>query len=241
MGWMDLPRPFVAARLLRRYQRFLVDVELDTGDVVTAHCPNPGRMAGLATPGLRVWLWHKPEGRSKLRYGLLLIEADGTLVGIDTGRPNALACEALTAHRIPELAGYPLLRREVAYGQERSRIDLLLQDPRCGCCWVEIKNVHWRVGDYARFPDAVTARGAKHLRELKERVAIGERAVMLYVVQRSDCTVFGLADRTDPAYARACRDAATAGVEMLCYRCHVTLDGITLERRLPVDLETPEP
>ena len=236
---MDLQRPLVEGRLLRRYKRFLADVELAGGEVVTVHCPNPGRMAGLDAPGSRVWLKAAASGRA-LRFGLELVEADGVLVGINTGYPNALVREALALGLIPELADYATLRPEVRYGSERSRIDLLLEDPLRGRCWVEIKNVHWKVGRFARFPDAVTTRGAKHLRELQAQVAIGGRAVMVYVVQRDDCAVFGLADRTDPAYALACRQAVAAGVEVVCYACTVTPEAIRLERPLPVDLEAPE-
>ncbi len=236
---MNLHDALVEGRLVRRYKRFLADVELASGEVVTVHCPNPGRMAGLDATGSRVWLKPAPAGR-KLAFGLELVEADGTLVGINTNHPNALVREALATDLIAELRGYASLRSEVRYGSERSRIDLLLEDPARPRCWVEVKNVHWRVGSFARFPDAVTSRGAKHLRELRAQVAIGDRAVMLYVVQRDDCAAFGLADRTDPAYALACREAAAAGVEVVCYACTVSPRAIRLERPLPVDLETPE-
>ncbi len=236
---MDLHPGLIEGRLLRRYKRFLADVELAGGEAVTVHCPNPGRMAGLDRAGGRVWLKPAPPGR-KLPFGLELVEADGVLVGINTGHPNALVREALQRGAIAELRGYGSVRHEVRYGSERSRIDLLLEDEVLGRCWVEIKNVHWKVGAFARFPDAVTSRGAKHARELQAQVAIGDRAMMLYVVQREDCEVFGLADRTDAAYARACRQAAAAGVEVVCYACSVTRHRIRLERSLPVDLETPE-
>jgi sugar fermentation stimulation protein A len=229
--------PLVPARLVRRYQRFLADVELEPGGrLVTVHCPNPGRMLGLNAPGLRVWLRLAPAGR-KLPYTLELVEADGTLVGVNTNVPNRLVRDAIGRGAIAELAGYVRLRSEVRYGAESSRIDLLLEDDARPRCWVEVKNVHWKVGDVARFPDAVTTRGAKHLRELAHQVAIGERAVMIYVIQRSDCAVFGLARDIDPAYARACVVAAGAGVEFLAYRCRVGLEGTAITDRLPVDLE----
>jgi sugar fermentation stimulation protein A len=226
----------VPARLGRRYQRFLADVELEDGRSVTVHCPNPGRMLGLNTPGLKVWLRPAPPGR-KLPFTLELVEADGTLVGVHTGLPNKLAKAAIADGAIAELAGYAELRTEVSYGRERSRIDLLLEDPALGRCWVEVKNVHWRVGALARFPDAVTKRGAKHLRELKAQVEIGDRAAMLYVVQRDDCRALALARDVDPDYASACVDAVRAGVEVLAYACTVTLAGTAIARRLPVDLE----
>ncbi|TVQ31633.1 MAG: DNA/RNA nuclease SfsA [Geminicoccaceae bacterium] len=236
---MDLPQPLTEGRLVRRYKRFLADVELAGGEVVTVHCPNPGRMAGLDAAGARVWLKPAPAGR-KLPFGLELVEADGVWVGINTGHPNGLVREALALGAIAELRGYASVRAEVRYGSERSRIDFLLEDPGRPPCWVEIKNVHWKVGRFARFPDAVTSRGAKHARELAARVSIGERAVLLYVIQREDCEVFGLADRTDPAYAAACRQAKAAGVEILAYACAVRPDTIRLERPLPVDLQAPE-
>jgi len=226
----------VPARLIRRYQRFLADVTLADGRTVTVHCPNPGRMLGLNAPGLRVWLRPAPPGR-KLPYTLELVEADGTLVGIHTGAPNRLVKEAIAAGTIAELAGYAHQRSEVRYGRERSRIDLLLEDDRRGRCWVEVKNVHWKVGAVARFPDAVTTRGTKHLRELEAQVAMGERAVMIYVVQRGDCAVFGLARDIDPDYARACVRAAAAGVEVLAYACRVALEGTVIAHALPVDLD----
>ena len=228
----------VPARLLRRYQRFLADVELTDGRNVTVHCPNPGRMAGVSAPGLRCWLRPAPPGAGrKLPYRLELIEVDDTLVGVDTNMPNRLVAEAIAARAIPELAGYARLRREVRYGGENSRVDLLLEDDARPRCWVEVKNVHWRVDGVARFPDAVTTRGAKHLRELAAQVAIGERAVMIYVIQRGDCAAFGLARDVDPAYARACVEARAAGVELLAYACRVGLDGSALAHALPIDLE----
>jgi len=226
----------VPARLLRRYQRFLADVELADGGTCTVHCPNPGRMAGLDAPGLPCWLRPAPAGR-KLPYRLALIEADGTLVGIDTNLPNRLVADAVATGAIPQLAGYARMRREVRYGAENSRIDLLLEDDARPRCWVEVKNVHWRVGDVARFPDAVTTRGAKHLRELAAQVAIGERAVMIYVIQRGDCAAFGLARDIDPAYARACVEAQAAGVELLAYACRVGLDATAITQELPIDLK----
>jgi sugar fermentation stimulation protein A len=226
----------VRARLLRRYQRFLADVELADGATCTVHCSNPGRMLGLNAPGLVCWLRPAPAGR-KLPYRLELIEADGTLVGVDTSVPNRLVADAVAAGAIPQLRGYARIRREVRYGAENSRIDLLLEDDARLRCWVEVKNVHWRVGEVARFPDAVTTRGAKHLRELAAQVAIGERAVMIYVVQRGDCAAFGLARDIDPAYAGACVEAHDAGVELLAYACRVELDGTVITRELPIDLK----
>lgn len=229
---MRLP-PLQPGRLVRRYQRFLADVALDGGKVVTAHCPNPGRMLGLNAPGAQVWLSRSPRAARRLPLTLELVEAEGGLVGINTMVPNRLAEEAIRAGGVPELDGYAGLRREVRYG-ERSRVDLMLSAPGRPDCYVEVKNVHWRVDGRARFPDAVTARGARHLSELAKLVAAGKRAVLLYVVQRADCAALTLADEIDPAYGRAFRAALDAGVEGLCRACSVNVDEIRLANPLPL-------
>ncbi|HEX6958931.1 MAG TPA: DNA/RNA nuclease SfsA [Ferrovibrio sp.] len=233
---MDFSAPLTPATLLRRYKRFLADVRFDDGHVETVHCPNPGAMLGLHGPGSRIWL--KP-GKGKLNWGWVLTETGGGLVGIDTSLPNRLVAEALAAGRIPELAGYASHRPEVAYGAN-SRIDFLLtaaegNGPSRPDCYVEVKNVHWsRQPGLAEFPDCVTERGAKHLRELSAMVAAGARAVMLYVVQRSDCSRFGIAADCDPGYAAAFREARNKGVEALCYACQVARAGVAIERPLPL-------
>ncbi len=235
---MKLPAPLHRGRLVQRYKRFLADVTLDSGETVTAHCPNPGSMWGLKDPGLTVWLSKSDDPKRKLAHTLELMEADGTLVGIHTGKPNKLAEEAVLAGVIPELAGYGSVRREVKYGQS-SRIDLLLEDgPDGRPAYVEVKNVHMRrQPGLAEFPDSVTARGAKHLGELAQMVQTGARAVMLYVVQRADCDRLRFAEDIDPAYARAFRDASAAGVEAYVYGCTITEEEIVVAR--PLTLEAP--
>lgn len=233
---MKFPHPLVPARLTRRYKRFLADAVLADGTDCTVHCPNPGAMLGLARPGAEIWLHPALPGR-KLAWSWELERVDGHLVGINTNRPNGLAAEAISAGRVPGLEGYAALRREVAAG--RSRFDLRLDGPGRPPCWVEVKNVHLRRGTRAEFPDCVTLRGARHLDDLAARVAAGERAVMLYVVQRGDCDRFGIAGDLDPGYAQALARARAAGVEVLCHVADVALDGLRLDGPLPLDLAEP--
>ena len=234
---MDFPLPLVTGRLDRRYKRFLADIRLDaTGDMVTAHCANPGAMLGLTEPGMPVWLMPTPGAGRKLAYSWELALVGNGLVGINTTRPNGIVAEALAAGRIPELAGYARHRREVPYGKA-SRVDFLLSEEGRPDCLVEVKNVHLRRdGTLAEFPDCVTARGARHLDELGEAVAAGQRAVMLYLVQRDDCSAFSIAADLDPAYARGLATARARGVETLCYACRLSPMTITLAAPLPLHL-----
>ena len=232
---MQFERPLLPGLLIRRYKRFLADVELDGGETVTAHCPNPGSMLGLSDSGLKVWLSRSDNPKRKLAYSLELVELDSGLVGINTGHPNKLAAEAIEAGQIPALAGYGQMRREVRYGRN-SRIDILLQHDERPDCYVEVKNVHLlRRPGLAEFPDSVTARGAKHLEELGDVVEAGGRAVSLYLVQRSDCSRFALASDIDPGYATAFARAAGRGVESLCYACSVSPERIEVTEKLPIE------
>ena len=233
---MRFSRPLVRGVLLRRYKRFLADVRLMDGTETTAHCANPGSMLGLSAPGAEVWLLPGADPRRKLAWSWELVRDGQHLVGINTTHPNRLAAEAIAEGRIPELRGYPSQRREVAYGRA-SRIDLLLEAPGRPICYVEVKNVHLRRGRDAAFPDSVTARGAKHLAELAAMAGAGHRAMMLYVVQRGDCSQFRIAADIDPVYALAFDEARAAGVEMLCYYCRVGTDGIEIEAPLEVAVE----
>lgn len=234
---MRFQTPLVPGRLQQRYKRFLADVTLDDGREVVAHCPNPGSMMGLKAPGLRVWLEPNDDPKKKLKYAWRVAElADGTRVGIDTAVPNRVAKEALQDGMVSELASYRNIRPEVAYGT-RSRVDFLLQGDGLPDAYVEIKNVHLlRAEDWAEFPDCVTERGTKHLRELMAVRATGARAVMLYVIQHEGCGRFRVAEDLDPAYAATFREAHKAGVEMLAYRCYVSTEQITLGPRLHVEL-----
>ena len=236
---MRLPSPLLRGRLVKRYKRFLADIALDDGAAITAHCANPGSMMGIAQEGARVWVSEHHGAKRKLPYSWEIVEIGNTLIPINTTNPNKIAAEAIEAGVIPELAGYAEMRREVKYG-EASRIDLLLQSGRRGApCYVEVKNVHLsREAGLAEFPDSVTKRGAKHLVELSAMAATGARAVMLFIVQRSDCARFRPAADLDPAYAQALTDAINAGVETLCYDCEVTTSEVVLRKALEIQLET---
>ncbi len=233
---MQFPDPLIRGRLLRRYKRFLSDIELDNGEVVTAHCANPGAMLGLKEAGAPVWLSPSRNPKRKLKYSWELIRVDGHLVGINTALPNRIVEEAVAAQAVPELAGYPRLRREVPYGRN-SRIDLLLESDDRPPCYLEVKNVHLkRTAVLAEFPDSVTKRGTKLLRELSEMAGRGARAVMFFLVQRGDCASFQVAADIDPDYDRALHAALDHGVEVLCYYCRVGEEAIELDRPLPVTI-----
>ena len=229
---MQFPQPLERGRLVQRYKRFFADV-LDDGHEVTAHCPNPGAMLGLNTPGLVAWLSKSDSATRKLAHTLELVEADGGLVGINTLHPNRLTAEALADDAMPELTGYTSHRREVRYG-EASRVDFLLEAEGRPRCWLEVKNCHlMRGGRLAEFPDCVAARSLKHLRELTAMVRAGDRAVMLFVIQRMDCDAFAPAADLDPAYAEGLSAAHAAGVEVLCYDCDLTSESIRIARAVP--------
>jgi sugar fermentation stimulation protein A len=230
---MDFPQPLARGRLVQRYKRFFADVVLDDGTEITAHCPNPGAMLGLNTPGLPAWVSRSDDPKRKLAHTLELVEADGGMVGINTMHPNRLTAEALAADAIPELAGYATHRREVRYGTN-SRVDFLLEHPDRPPAWLEVKNCHLRrAGSLAEFPDCVAARSLKHLRELSAMVREGHRAVMLFVIQRTDCDEFEACHDLDPAYAAGLQDAAAQGVEVLCYDCDISPEAIRVARRIP--------
>jgi sugar fermentation stimulation protein A len=230
---MLFPAPLARGRLVQRYKRFFADVRLEDGTAVTAHCPNPGAMLGLNTPGLPVWLSRSDDPKRKLAHTLELVEADGGLVGVNTLHPNRLVAEALAADAIPEVSGYATHRREVRYGVN-SRVDFLLEAPDRPRCWLEVKNCHlMRTRRLAEFPDCVAARSLKHLRELTAQVRAGERAVMLFIIQRTDCDAFEACADLDPAYAAGLTEAAANGVEVLAYRCTITPQDVTIADRVP--------
>jgi sugar fermentation stimulation protein A len=229
---LQLPQPLFHGTLIRRYQRFLADVELDDGSLVTAHTPNTGSMMGCAVPGNRVVLSKSCNPGRKYPHSWELVHADGFWVGINTLLPNHLVREGIVNGTVAELSGYTGIRSEVRYG-DGSRIDLLLSGPS-GLCYVEVKNVTLVQEGSALFPDAVSARGQKHLRELMEVVRQGHRAVNFYVVQRGDGERVSPAYAIDPGYGKLMKEAAQAGVELLAYRATVTDTQISLTDRLPV-------
>ena len=230
---MLFPSPLARGTLVARYKRFFADVALDDGTEVTAHCPNPGAMLGLNTPGLRAWVSRSDDPKRKLAHTLELVEADGGLVGINTLHPNRLVAEALAADHFPELTGYETHRREVRYGAS-SRVDFLLEALGRPPCWLEVKNCHLRrAGTLAEFPDCVAARSLKHLKELTARVEAGERAVMLFVIQRTDCDAFAACHELDPAYAKGLTEAAARGVEVLAYACEISPQAVRIAGPVP--------
>ncbi len=224
---MRFETPLVPARLIRRYKRFLADCRLEDGREVTAHCANPGSMMGLAEPGEKIWLEPNDDPKKKLKYGWRLVDHEnGHFTGVDTSVPNKALRVALEAREIPELAAYETVRPEVKYG-ENSRIDFLLTGPGLPDAYVEVKSVTLsRQPGLAEFPDSVTARGNKHLGELAAMAAQGHRAVMLYLVQRTDCDRFALATDLDPAYAAAFEVAQAQGVEKLVYGTQISPRGV---------------
>ncbi len=230
---MDFASPLACGTLVQRYKRFFADIILDDGTEITAHCPNPGTMIGLNTPGLRTWISCSDNPKRKLAHTLELVEVCGGLVGVNTMTPNRLVAEALAADLIPELVGYTSHRREVKYGAN-SRVDFLLEAPGRQPCWLEVKNCHLlRAGAIAEFPDCIAARSLKHLKELTSMVEAGERAVMLFVIQRTDCQTFAACHDIDPAYASGLLEAAKLGVEVLSYACEISTQAIRIAAPLP--------
>lgn len=227
---MKFAVPLVPARLIRRYKRFLADCRLEDGREVTAHCANPGSMMGLAVPGEKIWLEPNDDPRKKLKFGWRLVDHEnGHFTGVDTSVPNKALRAALEAGEIPELAQYRNVRAEVKYG-ENSRIDFLLNQPGLADVYVEVKSVTLsRQTCLAEFPDSVTKRGTKHLGELAAMAQQGHRAIMLYLVQRTDCDHFELAADIDPAYAAAFSAAQAQGVERLIYGTRISPQGVWVD------------
>ncbi len=228
---MRFQTPLVSAVLIRRYKRFLADIRLEDGSEVTAHCANPGSMMGLKDEGIKIWVEPNDDPKKKLNYGWRLVDHEnGHFTGVDTSLPNRALRAAIMAREIPELSAYETVKPEQKYGQN-SRIDFLLQQPGLPDAYVEVKSVTLsRQQGLAEFPDSVTARGTKHVGELAEMARQGHRAVLFYLIQRTDCDRMALARDIDPAYVAAFDQAAGAGVEVLAYDTRITSQEILVGR-----------
>jgi len=231
---MKYPQPLIPARLLRRYKRFLADVEMEDGRQITVHCANPGSMLSLAVAGRRCWLSHHAGTARKLEYSWELEEAATGCIGINTARANAVVAEALAAGVIPELASWPIVRREVPDG-DASRLDFHLSGGSGPDCWLEVKSVTMsRKAGLAEWPDAKSSRGARHLQALSRLAAGGAKATLLFLVQRPDCSAFRVAGDIDPAYAAALAAVDRTKVRILAYDCAVSPEGIELRKPLTI-------
>jgi sugar fermentation stimulation protein A len=219
--------------LIKRFKRFIADVRLDDGNEVVAHCTNSGSMKSCLENGAEVYLSPVTDTKRKTKFTWEMIKISGNWVGINTSNPNKMAFEAISAGLIPELSGYTNVRREVAFGD--SRFDIFAENDY-EKCFVEVKNVSLKEGKYALFPDAVTTRGQKHLKTLMEVKATGIRAVMLYIVQRTDVEVFAPAKEIDPEYAKILEQAVAAGVEVIVMQAKVTPEKIELTCKLPAEI-----
>lgn len=222
-------------RLIRRYKRFLADVELPDGSVITAHTPNTGSMMGCSDPGCRVWLRDTQNLKRKYPLSWEMVETlDGIAVGIHTGYANDLVEEAIRNGVIHSLQDYQNIRREVRFADFNTRFDLFLSEGKSTDCFVEVKNVTAVENGCAIFPDAVTARGTKHLNMLAEVVKRGQRAVLCFCVQREDANSVAAAEKIDPLYAQTLKEVITKGVEVIAYQAKISPQEITLIRELPV-------
>ena len=235
---MILTPPLIPATLLKRYKRFLADVRMSDGETITVHTPNTGSMLGLAEPGMRVWLRDTQSETRKYRYSWEMSEPQaGNFVGVHTGLVNKLVSEAIDNGTLAQLQGYRLRQQEVRYGMEQSRIDLLLTHADGRQCFIEIKNVTAKDSEgVAIFPDAVTTRGQKHIRELIHVVQSGQRAVLFFCVQREDVSGFRPASEIDPRYAEYLTQAVEAGVEIIAYKASVSPNQIEINQSIPVQL-----
>ncbi|SIQ77647.1 sugar fermentation stimulation protein A [Shewanella morhuae] len=226
---MEFAPPLQQGILLRRYKRFLADVQLSNGSEITLHCPNTGSMRNCLYPGETVWFSTSDNPKRKYAHTWeLMTTPNGSLIGIHSSQANALAEDAINKGIISELTGYDSLSREVKYGDENSRIDILLQAAQKPACYIEVKSCTLLEDGQGYFPDAVSLRGQKHLRELMHMVSLGHRAVLLFVVQHSEITCVAPAAHIDPEYAKLLKIAVLSGVEVLAYRCEISPTEINL-------------
>ena len=231
LAWPEL----IPGTLLKRYKRFLADVRLESGEIVTAHCPNTGSMKGCSEPGRTVYLSSHNNPKRKYKYTWELIAMPTSLVGVNTLVPNRLVFKSIDQKLIPELSGYNRIQREVKIG-EHSRIDLMLTDGGAKNCYIEIKNCTLVSEGIAQFPDAVTSRGLKHIIEMENLAEAGHRCMMFYFIQRMDARVFRPADHIDPAYGRRLRQAVANGIKILAYDVRIDLQGIELGKKILCEL-----
>jgi len=219
--------PLIAGTLVKRYKRFFADIELETGELVIAHCPNTGSMTSISTVGSQVYISQSADPKRKLKYTWEMINVNGIWIGVNTSLPNKIIGAMLDRHLLPELEPYNIFKPEVNYGVEKSRIDFLLTDSDNSIrTYVEIKNTTWHDGNTALFPDTVTTRGQKHLRELISVIDKTTKSAIIYFINRSDCHDFRAGVEADPEYARLLIAATSAGVKILPYRFHVTPQSV---------------
>jgi sugar fermentation stimulation protein A len=231
---MQFSSPLIQGTLIKRYKRFLADVQLTDGTIVIAHCPNTGAMTGCAEPGWKVWLSPSTNPKRKLLYTWEVVLTDKQhWIGINTHKANAIVKEALQENKIAELVGYANLKAEVKFGEENSRIDFLLTDFKKVDCFVEVKSVTLLDNNVGYFPDAKTIRGQKHLRELSLIAGQGKRAVLLFCVQHSGIQSVQVAKQIDTDYAKELKQAMLSGVQILCYGCNINSEKIYINQSLP--------
>lgn len=231
---MEFIKPLIEGRLIKRYKRFLADVELADGTIVIAHCPNTGAMTGCAEPGWKVWLSESTNPKRKLLYTWeVVLTSEFHWIGINTHKANALVKEAIQQNKIDEVCDYKTLQAEVRFGEENSRIDFLLTDPQKQDCYVEVKSVTLLEHNIGYFPDAKTLRGQKHLRELSFLAKQGKRAILFFCVQHSGIQSVQVAKHIDPDYAKELKQAMLNGVQILCYGCKVSSEKIYINQSLP--------
>jgi sugar fermentation stimulation protein A len=225
--------PLITGKLIKRYKRFMADVELDTGEVVVAHCPNSGSMKGCAIPGSKVWLSKSDNPKRKLKYTWELILTPDTMIGINTQVPNKLVKQSIENNLIQELSGYDKVKAEIKTS-DHTRLDLLLEKNTGEKCYVEIKNCTMVEDGIAMFPDAVTTRGQKHLDELEHLVSLGHRGVIFYLIQRMDALSFKPASMIDPVYAEKLKKVVLNGVEIITRDTIVDTKVISIGKSIPV-------
>lgn len=230
---MNFSSPLIPGTLIARYKRFMAQIHLDSGQEITAHCPNTGSMRTLTDPGTRVWVSYSALPTRKYPYTWEMVEQEGRFIGTNTLLPNRLFRHAFEQGQLATaFAPYTTLQSEISIG--RSRLDFCLDSPTHPPCYVEIKNVHFSQGGTALFPDSPTSRGTRHLQDLAHIAAGGGKAVLCYIIQRTDCTAFRVAGFIDTPYAKAFEAAVAQGVQMMAYTCCVSPQGLSLDRPIPI-------